>query len=132
MSVFHFQDAPEPPPKIQAISNVRMEAKPELEPELRDFYEALLGLPPAEGEAGSVCFETERLQIQIRLTPDAQPSPMRRRLVLQVPSLEKMEEHLQEAGVPYEFRRGMQFTDQRIFLLDPADNRIELKQTWPF
>jgi extradiol dioxygenase family protein len=127
-----FRKSPDPPPRIHAISNVRLEAKPGLEPEIRFFYVELLGMQHIEGEVGTVCFETERLEIRIAITPDAQPSPMRRRLILEIPSLDRMQERLEELKIPYERCWGMRFTDQRIFVLDPADNRIELKQNFPF
>ena len=87
-------------------------------------------MEPAEGERGMVLFQTQRMQVRILLTPEAQPSPMRRRLVLEVPSLERAQEQLEELGIEYEWYHGLTYTDQRIYLLDPADNRVELKQVW--
>ena len=94
------------------------------------FYVDVLGLEPAEAERGMVCFQTKRMQVRFLLTLEAQPSPMRRRLVLQIPSLQRMRDRLEEFEIDYEWYNGMSFTDQRIFVLDPADNRIELKQLW--
>ena len=125
-----FQRTPDPPPIIHAIRHVRVEAKPEQEPSLRFFYEDVLGLGPVHDEPGMLCFETKRMRVRILLTPEAQSSRMRRRLVLVVPSLKRMRERLEELEIDYEWYTGMRFTDQRIFVLDPADNRIELKQVW--
>jgi len=126
-----FEKSPDLPPRIHAINNVRLEAKPGTEPQLHFFYVDVLGMEPAEGEPGMVLFQTQRMQVRILLTPEAQPSPMRRRLVLEVPSLERMQEQLEELEIEYEWYHGLAYTDQRIFLLDPADNRVELKQVWP-
>lgn len=125
------EKSPDPPPRIQAISDIRIEAVPGLEPELRFFYTDVLGLEQVDGERGMMCFETERMRVRILITPEAQPSPIRRRLVLQIPSLQEMQMRLEELEVDYEWYSGLRFTDQRIFLLDPANNRIELKQVWP-
>ena len=102
-----------------------------MQAQLRSFYIDALGLEPVEGEPGMVCFQTQRMQVRILITLDAQPSPMRRRLVLQIPSLERMRERLEEFEIDYQWYEGLSFTDQRIFVHDPADNRVELKQLWP-
>ena len=41
-----------------------------------------------------------------------------------------MRERLEELRIPYEWYEGLGLTDKRIYLLDPARNRIELKQVW--
>lgn len=127
-----FEKSPSPPPRIQAISDIRVEAIPGLELELRFFYVDVLGLRQVEAEAGMLCFEAEVLRVRVLVTAEAQPSPMRRRLVLQIPSLQEMQERLEELEVDYEWHNGLRFTDQRIFVKDPADNRVELKQIWAF
>lgn len=132
MSVFHFNRDHEPETRIQAIAHVRMEARPGLEGELTHFYQEICRLDPAPAEQGLLAFRAERLQLQIRITPDAQPSRMRRKLILDVPSLQKLSEQLDEEGIRYEWHRGLRFTDRRVYAFDPADNRIEFKQTWSF
>ncbi|MBN1347269.1 MAG: hypothetical protein JXQ73_31555 [Phycisphaerae bacterium] len=127
-----FERPPDPSPRIQAISDVRIEARPELKGDLHFFYVELLGLEAVEGEPGMLCFQTDRLRVHVLMTPEAQPSPMRRRLVLEVPSLDRMAGKLEEEDIDYDRYRGLRLTDQRIFVLDPADNRVELKQPWPF
>jgi catechol 2,3-dioxygenase-like lactoylglutathione lyase family enzyme len=126
-----FEEPSDPPPRIHAISDLRIEATPGLEGQLEFFYVDVLGLERVEDEPGMVCFETQRMRVRVLLTPEAQPSPIRRRAVIQVPSLERMRARLEEMGIQYEWYDGLAFTDQRIFVLDPADNRIELKQEWP-
>ncbi len=132
MSVFHFNRDYEPETRIQAIAHVRMEAPPGIEADLIRFYQEVCRLEPAPPERGMLAFRAERLQLHIRITPDAQPSRMRRKLILDVPSLQKLSEQLSELDIRYEWYRGMRFTDQRIFAYDPADNLIEFKQTWRF
>jgi hypothetical protein len=127
-----FEKGPEPPPRIQAISHVRIEARPGMEAVLHSFYAHLLGMMPVEGERGTVCFQTKRLQLRILLTPEALGSPMRRRLVLEIPSLDRLREQLDELQIEYEWHEGMALTERRVFVLDPAENRVELKQTWVF
>ena len=117
---------------MQAIRDVRVEAKPGLEGDLHFFYVEMLGLEPSEGEPGMLHFCTDKLRLRVLLTPEAQPSPMRRRLVLEIPSLGRMADKLEEEGIPHEWYRGLTLTDQRIFVLDPADHRVDLQQAWPF
>lgn len=107
-----------------------MEAKPGQEAALRTFYVDILGLEPADGEEGMVCFQTGRLRLRILITPEAIASPMRRRLVLEISSLQNLREKLDELAMAYEWYEGFAFTERRIFVLDPAENRIELKQVW--
>jgi hypothetical protein len=127
-----FERAPEPLPRIQAINDVRIEAKPSDQGDMHFFYVEILGLEAVNDEPGMLCFQTERLSVRVLLTPEAQPSPMRRRLILEIPSLHAMAEKLAELGFEAEWYRGLRLTDQRLFVLDPAGNRVELKQTWPF
>jgi hypothetical protein len=127
-----FERAPEPPPRIQAINDVRIEAKPSDQGDMHFFYVEILGLEGVNDEPGMLCYQTERLRVRVLLTPEAQPSPMRRRLVLEIPSLQAMAEKLTELGFEPAWYRGLRLTDQRLFVLDPAGNRVEFKQTWPF
>ncbi len=126
------EQTPDPPPRIHAISSVQIEAMPGLEDRLRWFYGELLGLESTAGENGNLVFHSKRLQLVVALKPDARSSPMRRRLVLEIPSLDRMREQLDELQMVYEWYEGMAFTERRIFLLDPGENRIELKQVWVF
>ncbi|MCP4247570.1 MAG: hypothetical protein GY778_11025 [bacterium] len=49
---------------------------------------------------------------------------------LSVRSLPTTAERLSEDGINYLPVSGMTFTDRRLSLLDPAGNRVELKQEW--
>jgi catechol 2,3-dioxygenase-like lactoylglutathione lyase family enzyme len=124
------EKTPEPPPQIHAIAHVRVQARPGLEHKLRWFYAELLGLDAVDGEEGTLCFQTKTLQLRVMIAEGAQPSPMRRRLVLVIPSLEEMRVKFEDIDLEYEWYEGMAFTDRRLFVLDPAENRVELKQVW--
>jgi catechol 2,3-dioxygenase-like lactoylglutathione lyase family enzyme len=126
------EKSPDPPPRIHAIAHVHVQAKPGLEHRLRWFYAEVLGLEAADGEEETLCFRTKVLEFRVAITEKAQPSPMRRRLVLEIASLNEMRTKLEEIGLEYEWYEGMAFTDRRIYLLDPAGNRVELKQVWGF
>jgi len=125
-----FEKTPDPPPRIHAIASVHIEAGRGLEDKLRWFYADLLGLESGVAEPGALHFQTGRRQLCIALGARPRSSPLRRRLVLEIPSLDQMRERLEELRIPYEWYEGLGLTDKRIYLLDPARNRIELKQVW--
>ncbi len=61
-----------------------------------------------------------------------QIEPIKCRVTLLVPSLAEALELLEEKAFPCEKLTGFLYTDRRIVTNDPAGNRVELKQSWPF
>lgn len=56
--------------------------------------------------------------------------PAARRLTIMVPSLDAVIEELDEVRYDYRRLRGLGFTDVRLDLLDPAGNRLHIRQRW--
>lgn len=117
-------------PHIHAIADVRIECPPEAEDRLRWFYADVLGLRPAVpgDDAAGPAFAAHGLVLRIEVRPDARPSPVRRRLVVQIDSLVDAEQRLRDMGLGSELLRGMGIGDRRLVVLDPAGNRVELKE----
>lgn len=121
-------------PRIHAISDVRIEAPPGREEVLRKLYRDLLGLceaqPPPE-LAPALAFEAHGRRLNVRILREAMASPMRRRLLIEVDSLEQAAERLWRSGFSCELMLGMGIGDRRVVLLDPGGNRVELKEVRP-
>jgi hypothetical protein len=117
-------------PQIHAVGDILLESPPHRQEYLRIFYRDLIGLREAAdvAEPTQVVFEAHGRRVTVRLFHDALPSPMRRRLLIQVDSLEKMYERLAGRGVACEVFPGFGLTDRRLVALDPAGNRIEIKE----
>jgi extradiol dioxygenase family protein len=120
-------------PRLQAIQNVVIEAGPDLADHLREFYGQLVGLREAvdDDRTDRLCFQSGQLQLQIQLRATARPNCCDRRATVEVPSLEELRRHLDERKLAYECYQGLAFTEQRVFVLDPAGYRIEFKQVQP-
>lgn len=100
------------------------------------FYGEFLGLPLMPGGGGDAAgarilrFKSERFELRIGLVQDAVVEPVACRLTIEVPSLEESAAALDEHRYPYDWLRGLRFTDQAIMLLDPAENRVILRRLW--
>ena len=121
-------------PHLHAIQDVVLEAGSDLVDQLREFYGQLVGLREAvdDDRPDRLCFQSGQLQLQILLRVIARPNRCDRRATLEVPSLEELRCQLDERKLPYECYQGLAFTEQRVFVVDPAGYRIEFKQVWPF
>ena len=122
------------PSRIQAVDHVHLEARPECADELRWFYEELVGLleVPEDGAAtGVLRFRSARVEVHLRLVEAPEVETMGERLAITVPSLGDVSAELRERKIPYQLIRGIDWTDQRLSLLDPAGNRIALRRQYP-
>jgi len=122
------------PSRIQAIDHVHLEAPPGISQALTWFYAEVAELDFLGGDAAGatrLCFRSERIELRIRITADPWIDSIGCRAVIQVPSLEATVKRLEEGKVSYERLTGIAWTDRRVGVLDPAGNRIELKQEWP-
>ncbi|MFQ5489088.1 MAG: hypothetical protein ACE5GE_00085 [Phycisphaerae bacterium] len=120
------------PSQILAIDTVDMEAEPGCRDRLIWFYADLVGLDLEEklGHQGLLLFSSARRVLRINLVHQAVVEKVRRRALLSVQSLEAVAELLEAEAMPHQRVSGMSATDRRITLLDPAENRVELKQEW--
>ena len=120
--------------RIVAVGDVELEADPGAEPHLIAFYRdaVALELVGASVSDGSwLRFRSGRIELRYTIIPAPRLSPLCCRLVVAVRLLRQAREMLDERHIGYERIHGLSYTDRRLSLLDPAGNRIELKQDWP-
>jgi hypothetical protein len=101
---------------------------------LRWFYGHIVGLveierPQADGVV--LGFKSERIELRIRLVSEPLINSTLLRLTVSVLSLDEVAERLGNRKWPYEFYRGLMYSDRRIETLDPAGHRVALKRHWP-
>lgn len=119
--------------RLQAVNHVHLDVPVGASPRMREFYHDLLGLPilaALAGENSDLCFGANRLQMRLIVTETSDIRPTRRRLSLDVDSLEEQAAAFDKAEVPYRMYRGLWFTDQRIMVNDPVGHLLELRQSW--
>ncbi len=119
-------------PHIHAVGDIRVESHPGRKDRVRLFYGELVGLRelPAAGEPEQLVFEAHGRRLVVALSEQAVPSPVRRRVVIEVDSLFKLWQRLTEHRIWCMTVSGMGVGDRRLVALDPADNRVEFKEVW--
>lgn len=123
-------------PRILAIDDVHLAADPHLEPDLTQFYGALLGFQRLEQETSDTMvfrgFPRSGPRLVVRLAGEPEPEkPMRRQVLIQVASLWTCAAQLRERRTPFDWTHGLTYYDQRVSALDPAGNRVELVASHP-
>ena len=120
------------PSQINAIDRIAMEAPVGVEDELCWFYGDLVGLERVslDQSANELGFRSARIELRIEIKPEPRIEPTRRRALISVGSLVWVIEQLDGRGLAYVRLSGLNRTDRRVSLLDPAGNRVELKQEW--
>ncbi len=126
--------------RIVAIDHVHMEAPLGIEDALRWFYEEVAELNPVpqglipSGPSGEVrlLFRSYPLEVRFNLVEQPRIEPVDCRLTIRVSSLQDACQKLDDEGVRFQELSGMTWTDRRIGTHDPAGNRVELRQHWPY
>lgn len=120
------------PSQINALERIVLEAPEGVDRELAWFYGDLVGLTPVSADvgAGVLEFRSARVELRIEIRSDPRIEPRRRRALISVGSLEWVIQELAERRVAYTRISGLDWADRRVSLLDPAGNRVELKQEW--
>ncbi len=120
------------PSQINAIDRVTLEAPEGVEEELCWFYGDLVGLTQdlAEPQDGELCFRSAHVELRIEIKAAPKIESNRRRTTVSVAALQWVMDRLDERRIGYTRVSGLGWTDRRISLLDPAGNRVELKQEW--
>lgn len=114
---------------VVAIDHVNVTVPPEFEGAAKVFYGRLLGLaeipkPPELRARGGAWYQVGALQLHLSL--DAASGPANKRHVcFRVADLAAAKAALDAAGLPYE-DGGTAEGLTRVFVRDPAGNRIEL------
>jgi hypothetical protein len=117
------------PPRILAISDVRLAGDPSMKVALSQFYHDWLGLVAVDAR------EQEMLRFrghprsgpQLAFIPAARPDrAIRRQAAIQVADLPAITSLLADRKCALEWSRGWFGFDRRLSVLDPCRNRIEL------
>ena len=119
------------PSRILAVDHVNLEAPPGLDDELRWFYGEVAVLEERTedpAECRLLCFKSERIELRIHLVDAPQIDPVAYRVTIAVPSLDEAAEHLVDRRRHFVRLSGLLFSDRRLDTLDPAGNRVMLKQ----
>lgn len=119
------------PARVESVREVQLEADIALRARLRDFYEAIIGLPawPQRRQLpGGVGFGDARRSVFFTLRHDRSDGGYRSRLTIVVASLDVVAERLAAAELPFERRRGFFSCDDCIVTLDPSGNPIEIRR----
>ncbi len=121
--------------RIQAVDHVHLESPFGLDDRLHWFYGELVELdtvaPPVD-RPEMLRFKSERIELRIEKKESPIIEPIANRVVLLVPRLFDICEELDEQRIAFQPISDISATSRRIALLDPAGNRITLKQAWPF
>lgn len=117
--------------RIQAVDHVNLEAPFGIDEELRWFYEEIAQLEEIESdgsEPGRLCFKSGWIELRIRCANAPRIESLPRRVTILVESLDHVVEQLEERSIRYTRLSGLLYTDRRLEVLDPAGNRVALKQ----
>jgi hypothetical protein len=121
--------------RLVAIDDIEIEGRAGLEKELRWFYGDVGQLEEVKhlrGNGSELRFRSAGIELRVRIREQPRTDPVRRRLTLLVPSIRTAALQLRERLAKYRLLSGWNFTDRRLATWDPAGNRVELKQEWPY
>lgn len=126
--------------RIVAIDHVHLEAPFGIEDALRWFYEEVAELNPIQpdlvpsswnGEVRLI-FRCYPLEVRLHLKEEPRIEPVDCRLTIRMTSLHDTCRKLVDEGVRFQEMSGLTWTDRRIGTHDPAGNRVEFRQHWPY
>ena len=117
--------------RIQAVDHVNIESPQELEDKLRCFYAEIAELEERPLDAAmdpGIRFRSERIELRIRFSEEPRIESVECRVIVCVSSIDEAAERLSERKTPFQRLSGLAGSDRRIQVLDPAGNRVELRQ----
>lgn len=122
--------------RILAVEHVELESPFGLESDVRWFYGELAALDEVaaapESASSAIAFRSARIELRIRFLETPQIDEVKLRTTILVPSLRDVIHECRARRIDFTPISGVVWTDRRIQLLDPAGNRVELKQSWPY
>lgn len=116
-------------PRILALDDVKMAATRATAEKVGAFYVDLVGLDrvPARSNEQQMVFHgypPRGPHLVVRLD-DSPTEESRRRVLIQIPSLQEYAERLTDSMTPWQEVHGWAYYDRRISALDPAGNIVE-------
>lgn len=123
------------PSRIQAVEHIHLTGPVGAEGRLRWFYTEIGKLDEVStisSERWLLSFRSGGIEIRFEICTYPEIDPVFRRLTISVPSLWDAARRLEERGFAVSIHTGLISTDRRLGTLDPAGNRVDLKQEWPW
>jgi hypothetical protein len=119
----------EPPPvRLVTVEDARLPAIARLEPQLDDFYVAMLQFYK-ESSLPNVTYRAENFRLRFDLLDELPARDDMRPLMIEVLSLRDAEPKLIAREIDYERQRGLVPGQDKLLLRDPASNPIELVES---
>ncbi|NOS99262.1 MAG: VOC family protein [Phycisphaerales bacterium] len=120
--------------RLIAVDHVHIQAPPNVESQVEWFYGELIGLRPApptvdEGRR-TLRFRSDQVDLCIAILAPPEIESVACRVHCEVASLDDVAAELTERGHEFESLRGLSWTDRHLSLLDPAGNRVHVRQKW--
>ena len=116
---------PPPPVRLLAVDDVSLPAAAGLERQLDAFYVGLFGFE-RQAESEWPVYRSENFSVRFDVVEPPVQREEYRAVGVEVPSLPDLEEKLIESRTEYARQRGLLPGTERIVLLDPAGNWLEI------
>jgi hypothetical protein len=118
-------------PCILAVNDVHLFASLAVAGAITAFYTELIALDPLPNESTDCRlafygYPRSGPRLFVDLLEHPPVPPQKRQLAVQVASLFELEQLLIDRAIPCEWSRGWSYYDRRLFVQDPAENRVEL------
>ncbi len=119
--------------RIVAVDHVNLEASPGAGEAMRWFYGEVCQLDEVEtdGSEARLLYKSARIELRVAFVDQPSVESVDCRVAILVPEMAEATDLLDERRVDYDTLSGLDWTDRRVSLLDPAGNRVELRQYWP-
>jgi hypothetical protein len=119
---------PEPPPVwLIAVEDVHIIAPPGIEKELNDFYVMLLRFE-CSPDLGKVVYKAENFRLIVDIVEPPIVRGGYQPIMVEVPVLRDTEQGLIERELEYDRQKGLIPGHDKLVLLDPAGNWVEISE----
>lgn len=122
--------------EVEAVKDVRAEARPELVEISREFYSEILGLIPEttgptahqDPQTTELRFVGQRHRLILSFLPHPRINTVKRIALITVKSLEQVRHDLDDRRIEYFPSRSLGGAAERLLVADPSGNLLELRQ----